>query len=89
MLIIPSKSINREELGISEGSVFIPLQSVFWADKCLLFSPSGISSADDRSTALVALCQFISSPSKTLSLYETQSHSICLTCEAKTNVEEE
>ncbi|KAI7872373.1 hypothetical protein BDF14DRAFT_1716944, partial [Spinellus fusiger] len=88
VLIILSTSINREELGISEDTFLILFKSTFWAYKCFLFSPSGISSAHDRSTptSLVALCQFISSPSKTFSLYEAQPHSICFTCESKSNV---
>jgi hypothetical protein len=91
VLIIPSKPINKEELDISEDSFLIPLKSTFWAYKCFLFSPSGISSADGRSipTTLVALCQFISNPSKTFSLYEAQSHSICFVCEAKSYDDEE
>ncbi|KAI9480787.1 MAG: hypothetical protein EXX96DRAFT_607585 [Benjaminiella poitrasii] len=88
VLIIPSTSINREELGVSEDTFLIPFKSTFWVHKCFLFSPSGISSADDRSipTSLVALCQFISSPSKTFSLNEAQPHSICFTCDAKNNI---
>ncbi|KAI7907814.1 uncharacterized protein BX663DRAFT_425727, partial [Cokeromyces recurvatus] len=91
VLIIPSKPINKEELNISEDSFLIPLKSTFWAYKCFLFSPSGISSADDRPipTTLIALCQFILSPNKTFSLYEAQSHSICFICEAKSYDEEE
>ncbi|KAG2195958.1 hypothetical protein INT47_007094 [Mucor saturninus] len=85
------KSINKEELDISEDSFLIPLKSAFWAYKYFLFSPSGISSLDGRSkpTMLVALCQLISSPSKTLSLYEAQSHSICFVCETKSYDDEE
>lgn len=84
ILIIPTKSINSEELDVNEDSFLIPLKSTFWAYKCFLFSPSGNKSADDRLTpTLVTLCRFISNPNKVISLYETEPHNICLTCEAK------
>lgn len=89
VLIIPTKSINSEELGINEGSFLIPLKSTFWAYRCFLFSPSGIKSADDRIIpTLVTLCRFISNPNKITSLFETESHNICLTCKAKNYVKE-
>lgn len=78
VLIISIKGNSSIEFHVSENPSLSQCSCTFWANKCYLFFSDSLDSTN--TSALIALCLFVSNPNKTLA-FSYNSEMTRLTCE--------